>query len=96
MFEDEIPKELFKKLPPRRKEDHKIELEPNTKRLAMSPYRYALLKLQELKKQLQDLLDARYIRPLKTLFNALILFQKNKDELLRICFDYLALNKVIV
>ena len=34
-FKDVMPSELPKRLPPRREEDHKIELEPGAKPLAM-------------------------------------------------------------
>ena len=40
-FKDVMPPELPKKLPPRREEDHKIELEPGAKPPAMGPYRMA-------------------------------------------------------
>ena len=40
-FKDVMPPELPKKLPPRREEDHKIELESGTKPPAMGPYRMA-------------------------------------------------------
>ncbi|KAL6338016.1 hypothetical protein AAG906_007832 [Vitis piasezkii] len=40
-FKDVMPPELPKRLPPRRKEDHRIELEPGAKPPAMGPYRMA-------------------------------------------------------
>lgn len=45
-----MPKELAKKLPPRREVDHKIELKPDTKPPSMAPYHMAPLELEELKK----------------------------------------------
>nr|XP_016493746.1 PREDICTED: RNA-directed DNA polymerase homolog [Nicotiana tabacum] len=53
-------------------------------------------ELEELKKQLKELLDAGHIRPSKALFGAPVLFHKKKDESLRLCIDYRALNKVTV
>ncbi|RVW34706.1 hypothetical protein CK203_107126 [Vitis vinifera] len=38
-FKDVMPPKLPKRLPPRRKEDHKIELEPGVKPLTMGPYK---------------------------------------------------------
>ncbi|KAI5652215.1 hypothetical protein M9H77_29402 [Catharanthus roseus] len=64
-FKDVMPDELPKKLPPRREVDHQIELEPGAKPPAMSPYRMAPPELAELKKQLQGLIDAGFIRPSK-------------------------------
>ncbi|KAJ4729345.1 Retrotransposon protein, putative, Ty3-gypsy subclass, partial [Melia azedarach] len=95
-FNDVMLEELPKRLPPRREVDHRIELEPGTKPPAMSPYRHAPLELQELKKQLQELLDAGYIRPSKAPFGTPVLFQKKKDGSLRMCIDYRALNKVTI
>nr|XP_028962225.1 uncharacterized protein LOC114826300 [Malus domestica] len=44
-FADVMPKELPKKLPPRREVDHAIELEPGAKPSSKSPYRIALNKI---------------------------------------------------
>ncbi|KAK3031398.1 hypothetical protein RJ639_037396 [Escallonia herrerae] len=57
-FEDVMPDELPKKLPPRRAIDHEIELVPGTKPPARAPYRMSQLELAELRKQLTELLDA--------------------------------------
>ena len=48
-FKDVMPPKLPKKLPPRREEDHKIELEPRAKPPAMGPYRMAPTELEELR-----------------------------------------------
>lgn len=53
-FNDMMPPKLPKRLPPRRKENHKIELEPGAKPPAMGLYRMALPKLKELKRQLKS------------------------------------------
>ncbi|XP_016185837.1 uncharacterized protein LOC107627521 [Arachis ipaensis] len=50
-------------------------------------------ELEELKKQLKDLLDAGFIRPSKTPYGAPVLFQKKHDCSLRLCIEYRALNK---
>ncbi|XP_070004616.1 uncharacterized protein [Nicotiana sylvestris] len=85
---DVMPKELPKHLSPRREVDHKIELEPGDKPPAFSPYRMAPSELEELKKQLKELLDAGHIRPSKAPFGAPVLFQKKNDGSLRLCIDY--------
>ncbi|KAL9259365.1 RNA-directed DNA polymerase-like protein [Drosera capensis] len=95
-FSRVMPKELPKKLPPRREVNHKIELEPGTRPPARAPYRMAPTELEELRKQLKDLLDAGFIRPSKAPYAAPVLFQKKKDGSLRLCIDYRALNKVTV
>ena len=53
-------------------------------------------ELEELRKQLKELLDSGHIRSSKVPFGAPILFQKKKEGTLRLCIDYRALNKVTV
>ncbi|KAE8654205.1 hypothetical protein F3Y22_tig00117056pilonHSYRG01112 [Hibiscus syriacus] len=54
---DVMPPELPNKLPPRREVDHKIELEPGAKPPALAPYRMAPPELEELRRQLKELVD---------------------------------------
>ncbi|XP_049391610.1 uncharacterized protein LOC125856067 [Solanum stenotomum] len=93
---DVMPEELPQRLPPRREVDHQFELIPGAKPPAMTPYRMAPLELEELRKQLKELLDAGHVRPSKAPFGAPVLFQKKKEGTLRLCIDYRALNKVTV
>ena len=95
-FKDVMPPELPKKLPPRREEDHKIELESGAKPPAMGPYRMASPELEEMRRQLKELLDAGFIQPSKAPYGAPVLFQKKHDGSLRMCIDYRVLNKVTV
>ncbi|XP_039038705.1 uncharacterized protein LOC120176331 [Hibiscus syriacus] len=95
-FQDVMPVELPKKLPPKREVDHKIELVPNVEPPARAPYRMAPPELEEMRRQLKDLLDAGYIRPSKSPYGAPMLFQKKHDGSLRMCIDYRALNKLTV
>nr|CAD1829976.1 unnamed protein product [Ananas comosus var. bracteatus] len=88
--------ELPKRLPPRREVDHAIELEPGAKPPAKAPYRMAPPELEELQRQLKDLLDVGFIRPSKAPYGAPVLFQRKSDGSLRLCIDYRALNKVTV
>ncbi|KAL5540689.1 hypothetical protein UlMin_043341 [Ulmus minor] len=50
-------------LPPDREIEFEIELLPGTQPISKAPYRMAPAELQELKKQLQELLDKGFIRP---------------------------------
>ena len=95
-FKDVMPPELPKKLLPRREEDHKIELESGAKPSAMGPYRMAPPELEELRRQLKELLEAGFIKPSKAPYGAPVLFQKKHDGSLRMCINYQALNKVTV
>nr|XP_016497969.1 PREDICTED: uncharacterized protein LOC107816746 [Nicotiana tabacum] len=63
-----MPEELPKRLPPRREVDHQIELIPGAKPPAMGPYRMAPPELEELRKQLKELLEAGHVRPSKAPF----------------------------
>nr|GEY07583.1 uncharacterized protein [Tanacetum cinerariifolium] len=95
-FKDVMPKELPKKLPPRREVDHTIKLETGFKSSAKAPYRMPPPELKELRKQLKELMDAGYIRPLKGPYGVPVLFQRKKDGSLRMCIDYQKLNKVTI
>ncbi|KAL6347184.1 hypothetical protein AAG906_012765 [Vitis piasezkii] len=50
-------------------------------------------ELEELRRQLKELLDAGFIQPPKARYGAPVLFQKKHDGSLRMCIDYRALNK---
>ena len=52
--------------------------------------------LTELKVQLQELLEKRFIRPSSSPWGAPVLFMKKKDGTLRLCIDYRQLNRVII
>ena len=87
---------LTHQLPPHRDVDFVIELHPSTSPISMTPHRMALVELQELKVQLQELLDKGFLRPSTSPWGALILFAKKKDKTLLLCIDYRQLNKVTV
>ena len=95
-YQDIMPAKLPSKLPPRREVDHKIELQSGIRPLSMSPYRMAPSELEELRKQLKELLDAGYIRLSKASYGALVLFQKKHDGSVWLCIDYRTLNKITV
>ena len=95
-FEDVMPDELPRKLPPKRAVDHEIELVPGTKPPARAPYRMTQPELEELRKQLKEMLECGIIKPTKSPFGAPVLFQKKADGSLRMCCDYRALNKITV
>ena len=91
VFLDELPG-----LPPQRVVDFGIELHPSTSPISMTPHRMALVELQELRVQLQELLDKGFIRPSTSPWGALVLFAKKKDKTLRLCIDYRQLNWVTI
>ena len=77
-YVDVFPGEL-PGLPPQRVVDFGIELHPGTSPISMIPHRMAPVELQELRVQLQELLDKGFIRPSTSPWGALVLFAKKKD-----------------
>ena len=94
-YKDVFPKEL-PGLPMHRDLDFCIELHPDTSPISMTPHRIAPVELQELKIQLQELLDKGFIRPSTSPWGTSIFFSKKKDKTLRLCIDYRKLNKVMI
>ena len=62
----------------------------------MTPHRLALVELQELKVQLQELLDKGFIRSSTSPWGGPVIFAKKKDKTLRLCIDYRQLNRVTI
>ncbi|XP_068655754.1 uncharacterized protein [Aristolochia californica] len=66
--------------------DHHIELEPGARKPAQAPYRMVPKELDELRRQLSELLDVGFIMPSKAPYGAPILFQTKKDGICRCLF----------
>jgi len=88
VFPDEIPK-----LPPSRDVDFTNDLIPGADPVSMAPYQMAPVELAELKKQIEDLLEKKFIRSCASPWGAPILLVKKKDGSSRLCVDYRQLNK---
>ena len=91
IFLDELPG-----LPPHRDVDFGIELHPGISPISMTLHRMAPVELQELRVQLQELLDKGFIRPSTSPWGAPVLFAKKKGKTLRLCIDYRQLNRVTI
>ncbi|KAL2523580.1 Uncharacterized protein Adt_08634 [Abeliophyllum distichum] len=75
-FEDVMPDELPKRLLPMRTIDHKIKLILGAKLPTRAPYRMAQSEVEELRKQLAEILDSGISMPTKSPYRAPVLFQK--------------------
>ena len=95
-YADVFPDNLPPGLPPSREVDHRIELTPGSSPPSRPLYRMSPSELDELKSQLDQLLESGFIQSSKSPFGAPILFVKKKDGTMRMCVDYRALNAITV
>ena len=95
-YGDRFVEKLPPGLPPSRGVDHAIPLKPGATPPFKPMFRLSYAELDEMKKQLQDLIDKGFIRPSSSPFGAPVLFVRKKDGSFRMCIDYRALNKVTV
>ena len=86
-FSDVFPEEILG-LPPKRDLDFTIELVPGVVPNSKYPYRMNILELNELKLQLQYLINKHYVRASVSPWGASVLFVKKKDGALHLCIDY--------
>ena len=92
VFPDELPKDL----PPERTVDHRIDLLPGSAPVSKPTYKMSLAEMDELRRQLDDLLSRGFVRPSSSPYGSPVLFVKKKEGYLRMCVDYRALNKQTV
>jgi transposase InsO family protein len=93
---DVFPEELPDGLPPERHLKHTIPLKPNSEPPAQKVYRLSYRELDELKKQIEEYLRKGWIRPSTSPYGAPVLFVHKKDNTLRLCVDYRALNDITI
>ena len=91
IFLDELPR-----LPPHRDVDFTIELHHGTSPISLTSQRMTPVELQELKVQLQELLDRGFIRLSNSPWGSLVLFAKKNGKTLWLCIDYRQLNRVTI
>ena len=90
-FPDDLPG-----MPPERDIEFIIDLLPSTAPITKRPYRMSVGELEELKAQLRDLLDKKFIRPSSSPWGAPVIFVEKKDGTQRMCVDYRSLNEVTI
>lgn len=91
VFPDELPG-----MPPDRDVEFVIDLIPGTATISKRPYRMSVDQLEELKKQLKELLDKRFIRVSSSPWGSPVIFVDKKDGTQRMCVDYRSLNDVTI
>ncbi|GAU34562.1 hypothetical protein TSUD_29080 [Trifolium subterraneum] len=94
-FSDVFPEDISD-LPPEREVEFSIDLVPGTSPISMAPYRMSASELNELKKQLEELLEKKFIRPSVSPWGAPVLLVKKKEGSMRLCIDYRQLNKATI
>ncbi|GBG45101.1 hypothetical protein CBR_g78561, partial [Chara braunii] len=75
---------------------HRIEIETGSRTPKGAVYRMSPRELEELRKQLDELLEKGWIRPNSSPFGAPVLFVSKKEGELRMCIDYRGLNAITV
>ena len=95
-FQDVFPKDLPAGLPPKRTYDHRIEIEPGQSPPFRPIYKQSYAELEEMKRQLTELIEKGFIRPSRSPYGAPVLFVRKKNGDMRMCIDYRALNKITV
>ncbi|GAU25039.1 hypothetical protein TSUD_155130 [Trifolium subterraneum] len=94
-FSDVFPEDISD-LPPEREVEFGIDLIPGTSPISMTPYRMSASELNELKKQLEELLEKKFIRLSVSPWGAPVLLVKKKEGSMRLCIDYRQLNKATI
>jgi len=82
--------------PEKRNVKHSIELLPGSTPQMGPIFRLAPNELEELRKQLEELTEKRFIEPSSSPFGAPVVFVKKKDGTLRMCMDYRKLNNITI
>ena len=95
-YRDIFPDKLPYGPPPKRVIDHEIETILGSAPPHKSPYKLSSAELDEMKRQIDTLLEQGWIRPSSSPYGAPILFIPKKDGKWRMCIDYRALNKITV
>ena len=87
-------KQLPLQLPPERPVSHEITVEQGSAPPSRPPYRLSEPELDELRKQLESLMNHGFIEPSSSPYGAPVFFAKKSDGSLRLVCDWRPLNKI--
>ncbi len=85
-----------KGLPPQRREDHRIPLQPGTMPVNLRPYRHSHEQKSEVERQVKEMLEASIIQCINSPFASPVLLVNKKDGSWRMCVDYRHLSKATI
>ncbi len=91
-----FPTELPPELPPIRDGTEAINLLPGAMPTRRPMFRYSPLERETMEATVKEMLQKGLIEPSTSPFCAPVLFVRKKDNTLRMCIDYRALNKITI
>eukprot|EP00253_Pinus_taeda_P033751 PITA_33751 len=83
-------------LPPKREIQHEIHLQDDAPFPNIGMYMLLAIEMEEIKKQVQELLSQGVIRPISSPCSSPIVLAPKKDDTWGMCMDYKALKKITV
>ena len=92
IFPDELPCQL----PPKRSVEHEIKVEAESKPPSRPAYRLSKPEMDELQKQITEMLKRGFIEPSKSPYGAPVFFVKKSDGSLRMVCDWRQLNRITI
>ena len=95
-FKDCFPDHLPARLPPLRAVNYEIDLDPGSSPPSCPAYRMSKPEIEELERQLGELLKNEFIQPSKSPYGAPVFFIKKKDGSLPLVCDWRQLNKITI
>jgi hypothetical protein len=95
-YEDVFPNELPPGLPPLRGIEHQIDLIPGASLPNRAAYRTNPEETKEIQRQVQELLDRRYVRESLSPCSVPVLLVPKKDGTWRMCVDCRAINNITI
>ena len=95
-FQDIMSKDHPSELPPTREVEHEIDFIPGSSIPNRPAYRYSPLEQEEVRRQIQELLDCGLIRESSSPCASPVLLAPKKDGTWRMCIDCKAVNKITI